>query len=337
MCLVTRRLLVPVINMFMLLSRLACPFCNAQTRQFLRVIHQAQFSSMSPLWKALYFMFVMERSVGHKMEAMTDFILHQSNPPCRDVNTNNEFKPCTLTNQEDYNRFRYGNSDCLATSGQMMPSCKDGSNNMTCLALSLTPVKKMCACDAVKGDLNTGIMWNDNWENITESGSVMKRSLCDVQAGWCLDAMFKMGLIDLVKRYAPLDSHITVSSVYSNRFRKEEVRLGSYGAKCAWAKADSDTSPWVKFDLSQSRVAVGVKIGKRCDDTYDEQYVTSFHVSTSVDDVTWLYIGTDVQAVYEGIIATWWFGREVSARYWRIEPVTSHDYPSMQAEFIGYI
>ena len=85
-----------------------------------------------------------------------------------------------------------------------MPSCKDGSKNMTCLALSLTPVKKMCVCDAVKGDLNTGIMWNDNWKNITESVSVMKRSLCDVQAGWCLDAMFKMGLIDLVKRYAPL-------------------------------------------------------------------------------------------------------------------------------------
>ena len=219
----------------------------------------------------------MEGSVGHKLEAMTDFILHQSNPPCRDVNTNNELKPCTLTNQED--RFRYGKPDCLELSGQMMPSCNDGTNNMTCLALSLTPVKKMCACDAVKGDLNTGIRWNDNWENITESGSVMKRSLCDVQAGWCLDAMFKMGLIDLVKRYAPLDSQITVSSVYSNKFSKEKVRLGFYVAKCASAKATSDTSPWVKFDFSQSRVAVSVKIGKRCDGV--SQYLKTYHMSTS--------------------------------------------------------
>ena len=273
--------------------------------------------------------------MGHKMEAMTDFILHQSNPPCRDMNTNNELKPCTLTNQEDYNRFRYGNSDCLATSVQMMPSCKDGTNNMTCLALSLTPVKKMCACDAVKGDLNTGIRWNDNWEKITESGSVMKRSLCDAQAGWCLDAMFKMGLIDLVKRYAPLDIQITVSSVYNPLHGENKVRLEYSGAECAWAKSLIDTSPWVKFDFLQSRVAVGVKIGKRCDVSY--QYLKTYHVSTSDDDVTWSYIGTDVQAVYEGFIATWWFDREVSARYWRIEPVTYHGYPSMQAEFIGYI
>ena len=248
---------------------------------------------------------------------MTDFILHQSNPPCRDVNTNNELKPCTLTNQED--RFRYRKPDCLELSGQMMPSCNDGTNNMTCLALSLTPVKKMCACDAVKGDLNTGIRWNDNWENITEPGSVMKRSLCDVQAGWCLDAMFKMGLIDLVKRYAPLDSQITVSSVYTPLLAENKVRLEYSGAACTWVKATSDTSPWGKFDFLQSRVAVGVKIGKRCDGYY--QYLKTYHVSTSNDDFTWSYIGTDVQAVYEGIIATWWFDRKVSARYWRIEPV----------------
>ena len=43
----------------------------------------------------------------------------------------------------------------------------------------MQPVKYMCTCNAVKGDLNTGIQWNDSWENITESVSVMKRSLCD--------------------------------------------------------------------------------------------------------------------------------------------------------------
>ena len=291
---------------------------------------------MSAVWRVLYLIFVVEGNVGHKMEAMSDFILHQSNPPCRDVNTNNELKPCSLTNQEDYNRFRHGNSDCLAPTGQMMPNCKDGSNNMTCLAWSLAPVKKMCACNAVKGDLNTGIMWNDNWEKVTGSGSVMKRSLCDEKAGWCLDAMFRMNLIDLVKIYAPLDSQIAVSSVIGNAHAAKKVRLEYNGDYCAWIAADSDTSPWVKFDLLQSRVAVGVKIGKRCDDAYGAQYVKTYHVSTSDDDVTWSYIGTDVQAVYEGMIATWWLDSEVSARYWRIEPATFHAYPSMQAEFIGY-
>ena len=78
-------------------------------------------------------------------------------------------------------------------------------------------------------------------------------------------------------------------------------------------------------------------LAKRCDNNHDEQYVTSFHVSSSADDVTWSNIGTDVQAVYVDIIATWWFDMEVSARYWRIEPVTYREYPSMQAELIGYI
>ena len=99
-------------------------------------------------------------------------------------------------------------------------------------------------------------------------------------------------------------------------------------------KNPGDNSPWVKFDFIQSRVAVGVKIGKRCDATI--QYVKSFHVSTSDDDVTWSYIGTDVQAVYKGTIATWWFEMEVSARYWKIEPRTFNTHPSMQADFIGY-
>ena len=166
----------------------------------------------------------------------------------------------------------------------------------------------------------------------------MKRSLCDVQAGWCLDAMFKMGLIDLVKRYAPLDSHITVSSVppaaYGN-LGKKKLRLEYDGLRCAWCKTGKDTSPWAKFDLHESRVAVGVKIGKRCDD--NSMYVKTFNVSTSEDDVSWSYIGTNVQAVYEDIIATWWFDMEVTARFWRIHPVTWERFGCMQTEFIGYI
>ena len=60
-------------------------------------------------------------------------------------------------------------------------------------------------------------------------------------------------------------------------------------------------------------------------------------MSSSADDVTCAYIGTDVQAVYDGIIATWWFGMEVSARYWRIEAVTFYHNATMQADLIGHI
>ena len=206
---------------------------------------------------------------------------------------------------------------------------------MTCLPLSLASVRYFCACDSEKGDLNTGIKWDDNWEEIPESGLAIKRGLCDAQAGWCLDGMFKKNLVYLVKTYTPLNSQITVSSVYSWVQGGEKVPLEYHDVHGGWLKSDADTSPWIKFDLIQAHTAVGFKIRRRGD--VIGQYVTSFHVSTSGDDVTWSYIGTDVQAVYEGIYFTWWFDMEVTARYWRIEPVTWNEYAGMHADFIGYI
>ena len=133
--------------------------------------------------------------MSHQREVMRGFILHQSNPPCRDVDTNRELKPCTLTNQKDYNKLMSENSHHPAPEGKMKLSCKDSLTNMTCLPLSLAPISYMCACDSEKGDLNTGIKWNDDWEKVTESGSVMKRSVCNTQADWCMDGMFKKNLL----------------------------------------------------------------------------------------------------------------------------------------------
>ena len=64
-------------------------------------IQATQFTRMSLIWRVLCLIIVVEGSVVHKEEAMTDFIFHQSNPPCRDLNTTKELRPCTVTNQED--------------------------------------------------------------------------------------------------------------------------------------------------------------------------------------------------------------------------------------------
>ena len=144
-----------------------------------------------------------------------------------------------------------------------MASCRDGTNTMTCLPLSLKPVEYMCVCSAEKGNLNTGIRWDDNWEEITECRvPVLKRSLCDAQSGWCLGGMFWKNLVYLVKTYAPLDSQITVSSEYTTDFAARKARLEYNGDVCAWRKATDDNNPWIKFDLLKSRVAIGVNIGK---------------------------------------------------------------------------
>ena len=154
------------------------------------------------MWRVLYFIVVVQGSLNNQKAAMRGFILHQSNPPCRDVDTN-KLIPCTLTNQDDYQRLMSENTRYPAPQGQMKVGCKDGTINMTCLPLSLTPVRYFCACAAEKSDLNTAIGWNENCEEITESGFAIKRSLCDAEAGWCLDAVFRTNLVYLVKLYAP--------------------------------------------------------------------------------------------------------------------------------------
>ena len=214
------------------------------------------------MWAAIYFLFVAEGNVIPNDEAMTSFILHQSNPPCRDVDTNKELKPCTLSSLEDYRELRYGDTNCPAAHGQT--GCKDGSYNMTCMPLSLQ-VEYLCACAEVKGDINAGIAWNDTWEEISGDELSFKRSLCDSQAGWCMDGMFKMNLTYLIKMYAPLDTQITASSSLDATVGKERVRLYHiYVSVCGWLKAHSDLSPWIMFDFLQIRVAVGVVIGKPC-------------------------------------------------------------------------
>ena len=125
---------------------------------------------------------------------------------------------------------------------------------MTCLPLSLKPARYFCACDSEQGDLNTEIAWADTWDYF---GSVSSRMLCASQDGWCLDGMFRKNQEGyLVDNYALLDSQIIVSSVYSATYPKESIRVIDLSDKCGWLKADSDSSPWVKFDLLRSYTAV---------------------------------------------------------------------------------
>ena len=94
---------------------------------------------------------------------------------------------------------------------------------MTCLPLSLEPVRYFCACDSEKGNLNTGIAWADTWDYF---GTVSSRKLCDSQDGWCLDGMFRKNREGyLVENYALLYSQIIVSSVYSSTYPKESIRV----------------------------------------------------------------------------------------------------------------
>ena len=85
----------------------------------------------------------------------------------------------------------------------------------------------------------------------------------------------------LVENYALLDSQIIVSSVHSATYPKESIRVIDLISKCGWLKSDSDTSPWVKFDLLQSYTAVGLLVRKRSDQGDGDQHVKTFSLFTS--------------------------------------------------------
>ena len=274
----------------------------------------------------------IEGAVPFEKEAMTGYILHQSYPKCHDVNMDKELLPCSISATGKGSRMTSIESNLQASH---CTPC-NGSMNMRCLPVSLLPERYACNCVSDRGEIETAIKWSDAWEEISQPYTAIKLSLCDTQAGWCLDGMFKKHLVHLVN-HTVLDSQITVSSVRNLHYLKEKIRIQDLETYCAWIKADNDQSPWVKFDLLRSYRVAGVVIRMRCDFTYGELFVETFHLSTSHDDVIWFYIGTDIEAEYKGITFTFWLDSDVSARYWRIEPINYRKFPAMQADLLGYI
>ena len=52
--------------------------------------------------------------MNYKKEVIRGFILHQSNPPCHDVDTNT-LMPCTVTGQEDFQRLHIRQASLRST------------------------------------------------------------------------------------------------------------------------------------------------------------------------------------------------------------------------------
>ena len=252
---------------------------------------------------------------------MTSFILHQSHPPCHDVDTRKELVPCTINNPEDYDSL-------------MKPGCSSGSMNMTCLPLALSPREYFCARDSTKEQMSTSIKWSEKWQEITETVVAMKRELCSSETGWCLDGMFKMNYVYLVEHHVLLDSQITVSSTHSNAHQKGNVKIADL-QYCAWMAHGDDGVPWVKFDLLQTYIVAGVLIRQKCDLNSGHQYVTIFDISCSNDDVTWVYIDTNIHPLYRDTYYTWWFSKEITARFWKVEILDFVKRAAMQADIIG--
>ena len=269
---------------------------------------------------------------NYERAALVGVILHQSNPSCEDVDTSKEFIPCTISSTDYFSiQISAHSPHCL------VPHCRDGSVNMTCIPLSPSPHNYYCVCNEAKQEMDTSISWNEEWNEITHPVAALQRSLCHQEAGWCVAAMFKLNSIYLVRQYVIDDTQITVSSFYDKNYPKGNVRISDIPDFCAWVALTNDSTPWVKFDMLESYTGVGVVIRQRCDGTEGKQYVTDFDISSSNDDVTWVYIGRNIRPVYKDTFATWWFPHDVEARFWKIEILEFYRHRAMQADIIGRI
>ena len=100
-----------------------------------------------------------------------------------------------------------------------------------------------------------------------------------------------------------------------------------------WAAASSDTSQWMQIDLGAVLKVKGVVTQGRSD---EDQRVTSFQVSTSVDGSTWssrsaTFDGnSDRHTKIENMLSS-----AVDARYVRFHPVSWDHHVSMRAGVIA--
>ena len=131
------------------------------------------------------------------------------------------------------------------------------------------------------------------------------------------------------------DDLITSSSVLGVNHEAHRVILNHYFDRaCAWAAGNADPAPWVRFDMGQEVTVWGVVAKPRCD--YPSQQVSSLQVFKSDDGVNWCTASGVITTDYSvDDTSTTWFNEAWTARYWRIDPVTWLNHPSMKADLIG--
>ncbi|XP_071501550.1 lactadherin-like [Diadema antillarum] len=141
------------------------------------------------------------------------------------------------------------------------------------------------------------------------------------------------------------DTSMSSSSTYSSGTLAQHGRLNiepdSEGTSAAWTPLDNDKDGWLKIDLGEEFMVTGVITQGRSN---DYQWVTSMSISTSLDDIFWVFtidpvsLGRKVYpANYDrNTQVTSSLPEPVRARYIRIHPVTFKKRASMRVEILGH-
>lgn len=132
------------------------------------------------------------------------------------------------------------------------------------------------------------------------------------------------------------DANITASSQYDANYAAHRARLNAtYDPN--WSAETNNTSQWIKVNCSEV-IQIGA-IATQGRYGYD-QWVTSYKISYSNDDINWNYIGgTDLASATtftgnsdRNTVVTNEFATTITAQYIRIHPVTWYSHISMRIE-----
>jgi hypothetical protein len=134
--------------------------------------------------------------------------------------------------------------------------------------------------------------------------------------------------------FNPPTSKTTFSSTKNGDAVGEGYGSGRLNSRKAWVPGANIQGEYMQIDLGVAQTVAGVVTQGRKD---DEQWVTSFKVTASVDGKDWRDVGcgrqfeanTNRNAKRQNL-----FTRPVHAQYVRIYPMTWHDAPAMRAGLV---
>ncbi|XP_071485803.1 EGF-like repeat and discoidin I-like domain-containing protein 3 [Diadema antillarum] len=134
------------------------------------------------------------------------------------------------------------------------------------------------------------------------------------------------------------DSSITASSCYDGGLCTQHARLNG---PTSWSVSVLNTNQWLQVQLDSNYLVSGIITQGRAT---ANQYVTSYKVSSSVDNVDW----TEYMDPFTGGVKVFpanydmtsqvrhYFRRAMTARYIRLHPNTYFGHMSLRLELIGY-
>ena len=280
-------------------------------------------------------------------KAMETVVLPGVYPSCSSVNFKSEYFTCQIKDlPDDKHIMCFYREECIQKEQSRVISCPDGSIQKTCTKVSGED-EYLCECQSAPKAFYQGgeqFHWTSDWDptipNI-ENGNIFYRRLChDAGSEVQCVAEEKIHLYYLVEHHDISDNAITASSYLLNNdvYAPKRVRLGSYTSFCCgWAAYVSiDPTPWVQFDMGVAVTVWGLLLKKRCDPPHDQQKVLSYDVTFSHDGDAWMTAAENVVAPYpDGSTSVAWLQYPISARYWRIHPVTWLNHPSVKVDLIG--